>query len=168
MRIKTYRNIHEFLNSFLKEKNLSQTEFAKSLNYSTSYIDQILKNKKEISEEFISAFSDSYTEFNFNDLLVLLVKEKKDNNGELDWSHKNPTTSEAETPDLVVSLKDTPISENILKMITKEPEILELLEFIDNKPHLQSLVRKLSYYSKEIQAIIEEQVDNYLDSEPLT
>ncbi|MFJ7676763.1 transcriptional regulator [Peribacillus sp. NPDC097198] len=163
MRIKSYSNICEFLNSFLKERKLSQTEIAESLNYTTSYINQILKNKKRISEEFLRTFSDTYTEFEFNDLMELLEKEKMNHIDEVDSKHNNSTPTKAATSDLVTLLEDIPNLENILNMITRDPKTLELLELLGSNPIVQSLVRKLSYHSEEIQENIEEQVDNFLD-----
>jgi transcriptional regulator with XRE-family HTH domain len=52
MNIKNFNSVPEFLDVFLNERKISQTDLAESLNYTTSYINQILSGKKPASEGF--------------------------------------------------------------------------------------------------------------------
>jgi transcriptional regulator with XRE-family HTH domain len=163
MNIKNFNSVPEFLDVFMNERKISQTDLAESLNYTTSYINQILSGKKPASEGFFKTFSEAFTEFEYEDCLELLERDKEKRTiGESQGHHSLAADPKSTTTGR--SLEETPNIEEKLKLLSGNPNTLELLQLLESNPHVQSLIRKLANHSEDILADIEEQVDNFLES----
>jgi transcriptional regulator with XRE-family HTH domain len=163
MNIKNFNYVQEFLKVFMNERKISQTELAESLNYTSSYINQILSGKKSASEGFFKTFCESFTEFKYEDCLELIERDKEERKARDSQEDTISTTEQAkDSSNLNRNIQEQ--TAGGLIQTSENTEILELLQLLKNNQHVQSLVRKISNHSEEIQADIEEQVDNFLES----
>jgi transcriptional regulator with XRE-family HTH domain len=149
MNIKNFNSVPEFLDVFLNERKISQTDLAESLNYTTSYINQILSGKKPASEGFFKTFSEAFTEFKYEDCLELLERDKEKRTiGESQGHH-----SLAADPK---SLESNPHVQSLIRMLENYSEdiLADIEEQVVN--FLESTIRNLipKYTHKELKDLL--------------